>query len=363
MKKIMFHVPSNIIAEKLTKICRNNKINIKNIDKYILENNIVNMVDFSYESYFVIKEFMKNNWECYITGMDSIDIKKLNFKSIYDVKKGTVSQFNIEKLNKKIDIMFVKVVGDVFRRVEYISEYLTNLNDNFNGIIINNPKAMLKGMDKRYLIDLIGRGMSVIDTTYFKKDISFNDIDRKIKNKKDYIIKPINGELSTNLSQLDCISEEILRNAESSVEGWIMQPYMKEIWNGEYQMFFIGDKYIRAQKKEYSFVNEDEKNKAPNQGSRKIIAYIPIKQEIKKALEYKREFEKLYDTELLIWRCDYIKDKNNEVKLLELETVNPGWFFRYISIEEKKYFVKIIFDYIENMVDSNKTEYIGEMVI
>lgn len=354
MRKIIFHAPSKWITNKTVEVCRDERVNISNIDQYVKDNNLVNMVDFSRELYYLIKQFDKNNWECYITYLTSIDIENMTFREVYSTKTGEVEEFNKDKLNNEIDVIFVKIVGSVYDNVKVLTEYLTKIKTEFRGTVINSPEAMINGMNKRYLEGIIKDSENTIETFFYDNSLTMQEINKSFSDKVSYIIKPINGELSTNLLQLNEVTEEFLRRTESEVEGWIIQPYIKEIWNGEYQLFFIGEEYIRANKKAYSHDDDESESIVPKQQSRSISTYLAEQEEIDCAIQFKEKFEKLYNTKLFIWRFDYLKDKNNKVRMLELEVVNPGLFIRYLKLDERNLVMDKIYKYILNYVNKEK---------
>ena len=63
-----------------------------------------------------------------------------------------------------------------------------------------------------------------------------------------------------------------MRYKESKVGGWVIQPIKNEIWNGEYQLVFVGGKLIYGQKKNYPKGQESD---LPNQKNRIIEKYHP----------------------------------------------------------------------------------------
>ena len=131
---------------------------------------------------------------------------------------------------------------------------------------------MKKGMTKNYLVEVDGEklkeiGILTIPTKAYSKKVEYNQIKNDFSNLEKYLIKPITGELSNSLNCLNNIDEDFLRKKQSKVGGWVVQPIKNEIWNGEYQLVFVGGKLIYGQKKNYK--KELESN-IPNQKSRII---------------------------------------------------------------------------------------------
>ena len=177
-------------------------------------------------------------------------------------------------------------------------------------------------------------------------------------NLEEYIIKPLSGELSNSISNLSEINEEFLRKKELKVKGWIIQPIIKDIWNGEYQMSFLNKNLIYSQKKNYI---KDGNESILNQKKRVLEKYYPTKKEInisKKLIEY---FKKLYNIDIDICRINFIKDENNNPILLEFEMVNPGLFIGYMNSDDEDIIniTSKIREYCENKLKNNKVYYLN----
>lgn len=287
---------------------------------------------YSHEVREMINEFINNNWNVYLSSIDNFDENKNKYIRIYDIRNNKDISLTIEEVNEKVNAMIIRVIGSIEGNFNNIKNHLTYLEKNYHGLVINDPKAMIKGMTKHYLKEIEElKEISLIPTEIYDNKIKLSELDKKYKNKKEYLIKPVSGELSNSLMNLNDVTEEILRYKENKVLGWVIQPIMKEIWNGEYQMVFLGKKLIYSQKKEYTNDNE----LIPNQKKRTLIKYNPTEKEItigKKIIDY---FSKKYDLKIHICRIDFMKDKNDKPILLEFEMVNPGFFIGYMKENDK----------------------------
>lgn len=336
--KIMIHVKNKEIIE-----------NYKNF----LLNGYDENIKYSKEIRFMIENFVNNNWDVYLSCIDCLDYDDNIWNEIYHVNKNEYLNLSLEDVNSKIDVMIIRVIGSVEGNFYNIKKYLNYLINNYKGLVLNNPKAMVRGMTKHYLTEidkdeLLEMGINLIPTKIYNNDINYNDLVKDYINKENYLIKPVSGELSNSLSNLSNISEEWLRYKENKVLGWVVQPMMKEIWNGEYQILFLNKKMIYAQQKIYK---QDEGN-VPNQKTRILEKYNPTNEEldiIEKLINY---FSNIYNIEINICRIDFMKNDKGEPILLEFEMVNPGFFIGYMANDDKDILniINNIREYCENII-------------
>lgn len=303
---------------------------------------------YSHEVKEMINEFTNNHWNVYLSSIDNFDEENNKYTRVYDIKNNNDIKLSINEANDKVQAMIIRVIGSIEGNFYNIKKHLIYLENNYHGLVINNPKAMIKGMTKHYLSELDEnelKEIKLIPTDIYDNKVKISQLDKIYKNKKDYLIKPVSGELSNSLMNLNDVTEEILRYKENKVLGWVVQPIMKEIWNGEYQMAFLGKELIYSQKKEYESSNAF----IPNQKKRTLKKYYPTEREIKigkKLIDY---FSKKYDLKIHICRIDFMKDKDEKPILLEFEMVNPGFFIGYMKENDSdiKKITKKIREYCE----------------
>ena len=315
-KTVLIHVKDNEALNNYIRMIENNKFD--------------DVVKYSKEIRRMIEEFYSNNWKVYLTTIENF--KNGIWKNVYYVNENKRLDFTINQINEKINFMIIRNLGSVEGNFDIISEYLNFLIDNYKGHALNNPTAMRKGMTKNYLVEIDRKelekiGMLTIPTQIYDKKVTYNQITNEYNNLEEYLIKPSTGELSNSLKCLKDIDEEFLRYKESKVGGWIIQPIKKDIWNGEYQLVFVGGNLIYAQKKNYPFNGQN----LPNQKNRIIEKYNPSEKEInigKRVIEY---FSNLYNIKLDICRIDFMKNENGMPILIEFEMVNPGFFIGYMD--------------------------------
>ena len=321
MKNVMLHVKNNEQLEKF---------------KIYEESEYNNEESYSREIKFMISEFKHNGWNVFLTSLDNFDFEKMTWNNVYSVNDNAYITIDSSKVNETIDVIIVRVLGSVEGNFNSIKKYLEFLVNDFKGLVLNNPKAMLKGMTKHYLceidpIKLSDIGIKTIKSQIYDRKISYNELIANYSDLEKYIIKPVSGELSNSLANLAKIDEEFLRRKQNKVMGWVVQPIMKEIFNGEYQMSFLNGELIYSQSKEYTTKNND----IPNQKERILHKYNPTQKEIdtmQKVIEY---FKELYNIDIIICRIDFMKDDSGMPILLEFEMVNPGFFIGYMEENDK----------------------------
>lgn len=288
---------------------------------------------YSKEVRSMIEEFSNNEWIVYLGTLDNFDTKNDVFNKIYCVQKDGVLDMKIDQINEDISIMIIRNVGSVEQKFEEVQTCLKYLIDKYEGIVINNPKAMLKGMTKHYLTEieldeLEKIGVVTIPTQIFDNSVTINKIYEEYpEHRENYLIKPVTGELSNSLKCLGDIDEEFLRHKENKVGGWVIQPIQKEIWKGEYQLLFLDKKLIYSQEKNYTNV----KDEIPDQKKRIISKYEPSEQEVESGTKLVEYFERFYNLSIDICRIDFMKTDDGRMKLLEFEMVNPGFFIGYMK--------------------------------
>lgn len=240
---------------------------------------------------------------------------------------------NYKNIDKIDNIVLFKHMGSVEGQIEKIKSIFKNLETNSNLRIINNTNVFLYGFDKKYLLELKKTGFPVIPTKLYSNKTSFNELDNEYKILSNYLIKPTTGELSNSVKLLSDIDDNWLRYKETKVNNWLIQEFQNDIWNGEYQTVFFNNSLSHAHKKLFEKSNSQ---KLPSNNLRKFYEYNPNNKEIDLAMDIKKFVEQKLQTHIDYFRFDFIKDKNNNPKILEFEMVNPGFFLMYYPFEKSK---------------------------
>ena len=335
MKNVLIHVKDDKALSNYKNMLGNKEFNEK--------------IKYSKEVKNMIEEFFNNNWGVYLTTIENF--KDGIWKDVYFINENKTINMTIDEANEEIGFMIIRNLGSVEGNFKMIKAYLDFLIENYKGKALNNPIAMKKGMTKNYLVEVDGEklkeiGILTIPTKAYSKKVEYNQIKNDFSNLEKYLIKPITGELSNSLNCLNNIDEDFLRKKQSKVGGWVVQPIKNEIWNGEYQLVFVGGKLIYGQKKNYK--KELESN-IPNQKSRIIEKYCPSKEETKVMKNVINYFTELYNFKIDICRIDFMKKEDGTPILIEFEMVNPGFFIGYMKEDDEaiKNIVKEIREYCE----------------
>jgi hypothetical protein len=300
----------------------------------------------SHEVHCFTQRFRDAGWACYWYVLDDKDVDPLHLREVYDVTTGRRSELAIDELNATVDAILVRTLGPVEIRRGIIGRYFARLGSDFRGITINDPRAAQYGLRKDYLFELMRAGVPTIPTAYFPRSVAFAELaDRYAGALRDHIIKPVTGELSNSFALLADIDEQSLRWKERKVGGWLVQPIAPEIWNGEYQLLFIGDRCANGCRKVYERYAPDVI--VPSQEHRRFELYAPSADEVQFALGVRDFFLDRHGLHNDIFRLDFVKDADGAPVLLEFEMVNPGSFIRYLEDEAAQHAIAdVLLDYL-----------------
>jgi hypothetical protein len=289
----------------------------------------------SSELHFVTDELLRNDWNVYWCLLQNVDLDSLQFGDLYDVGSGTTKTLSLEVVNAEVDAILVRILGSVEGKLATVQRYFEQLRDHFKGITVNDPASAIYGLRKDYLFEIAEAGFPTIATQYFLNTATHEEIVSQYAGALDrHIVKPVTGELSNSLSVLADTSENFFRRKEAKVGGWLVQPVMPEIWNGEYQLFFMGDSCSHANKKVYE--PSDDHPIIPSQENRLIEPYSPSNGEVELARSLRDFYVDHLGLHTDIFRLDYMKRADGTPIIVEFETVNPGFFIKYISDDRKR---------------------------
>lgn len=305
----------------------------------------------SLELEVMTKVFSKKNWECYWTCLKWLNLDKGTIQ-FFEPFKRTTQTIKLNQLSSSFTVIVFRIIGNVEGQRDFILQVINHLQSNFSGLIINHPETMKYGIRKDYLLELQKNNFPVIPTKYFETNISYADLYKEVKSNNDYIIKPITGELSNSFAKIENenqvrfydsgsdsekidLGEDFLRRKESKIGGWLLQPFYHEIWDeGEYQLVFFRENFSHGCKKTYSRVPGSF---LPSQNHREISLYEPSEDETSLAIAIKRFFEQKLNKPIYTFRFDYLKLRTGEMKILEFEILNPGFFIGYFKDDYVKF--------------------------
>lgn len=352
MKRVLFYAKSEI------QIYANAAVFNTNYEEFADINVDPDTTKESVELEVMTKVFSKKGWECFWTCLDWLKEEGGTLR-FYDPIHRSERLVTISDMNENFEVIIFRIIGTVEKNRDWILRALDILEENFKGLIFNHPKAMKYGITKDYLLKLQDAGFPVIPTVRFDPTVSFVDLIQGAEVGKQYIIKPTTGELSNSLAELvsnDCVrffdkgesafktvpGEGYLRFKEGKLGGWLLQPLLKNIKNGEYQLIFFGEKLSHGLKKTY--LNITDENPLPSQKYREVALYEPAEHELEMALLVREYFQVELLMPIYSFRFDYIKTQNDEIKILEFEILNPGFFLGYIKDDNVKFCIAYQFE-------------------
>jgi hypothetical protein len=280
------------------------------------------------------KVFSKKGWECHWTCLEWLNLDNGTIK-FFEPFKQTTQTIKLNQLSDDFAVIVFRIIGTVEGQRDFVDKAIDALQQNFSGLLINHHETMKYGIRKDYILELQINNFPVIPTKYFENTVTLDSVTVSIDNLSKYIIKPVTGELSNSLTTLDKVDENFLRRKESKVGGWLVQPLLDEIWDGEYQLVFFRDTFSHGCRKSYTKVTDDML--LPSQGHREINLYNPTDKEIELALSVRKFFENKLSKPIYTCRFDYLKMKNGDIKILEFEILNPGFFIGYLKDDEAKF--------------------------
>jgi glutathione synthase/RimK-type ligase-like ATP-grasp enzyme len=196
-----------------------------------------------------------------------------------------------------------------------------------------NPIPVIRwNSNKKYLKDLEYKGVPVIPTVFIEKGTTYflSDI-AKHKGWKDLVIKPAIGASSYNVclvkqNEYDKKQNEFVKlSGQSDV---CIQPFVKEIYNGEYSLIFLGNQYSHAVLKIPK--KGDFRSNCETGGAEKRIE--PEKRIIQQAAN----IVKTIHSPLLYARVDGII-LDGKFTLSELELIEPELYFYLDPLSPAKF--------------------------
>lgn len=288
----------------------------------------------SMELEVMTKVFSKRGWHCYWTCLSFLKIETGTI-DFFDPIEKSYKTINTNQLNDSFDVIVFRIIGSVEKQRELISNAIDILQSNFNGLIVNHPETIKYAIRKDYILELQAAGFPIIPTIYFENTVTFYNLCAKFDDPGNYVIKPITGECGNSVTMLDRVNENFLRKKEKKVGGWLVQPFIPEVKNEEYHLVFFGQTLSLACKTVYA--KDVEVIPISSQASGEINLFDPMDNEIELALAVRAYFQEKLLKPIYSFRFDYLKTSDNEIKILEIEFLNPDFFIAYLENDEAKF--------------------------
>jgi len=190
-------------------------------------------------------------------------------------------------------------------------------------ITVWNPISVIEwNIRKTYIRDLASVGISVVPIVFLEQDSRELLQDICIENKwEEIIIKPTVGASAHGVYKIhkrEAESKQVLVTELLKESAVMVQPFMKEIENGEYSIIFIGKRYSHAVLK---VPKRGEFRVNYEQGSREEITEID-----KDLLLQAQAVVDTIEPSLLYTRVDGII-VDGKFMLMELELIEPHLYF------------------------------------
>ena len=223
------------------------------------------------------------------------------------------------KINwRNFQVTVFRSAWDYYLKIEKFIAWLDKLE--VEKIKVFNPVNIIRwNIDKRYLLDLEKLGIKIIPT--FLNDIdkgrSLTNLSRCDlgTNTADIIIKPRFGASGYQVKKLS------LRQLNKIPEGFIVQPYLKEIEDsGELSIVFINNHYSHCVRK--------QPKKGDFRTSYEFGAKWTLEKLDQKLVKNAENIIKILDKNLLYARIDAI-ELNGKLILMELEVTEPFLFLSW----------------------------------
>lgn len=270
-----------------------------------------------------VEGFQAAGWRVRLADWHSLDLNTGQWSDLYDLNERRMVE--VTDIEKPADLAVVRSVGSVEAQFDDIGRYFRVLKDQLGSCVINHPDAMDYGKDKKYIISLTQRGFPTIPTRSFEASVSLETL---LQETADWgagatVVKPVTGEAGNSCALLDSISEASLRWKEDKVGGWLAQPFVAEVMDGERSFVFVGTRCIYGvrktpQRSQFKVNSRWE----PTYSLCQISAH-----EMSLALN----IHDAWHLPLHTWRLDLVGPCESP-QIMEVETVNPGFYIGKVNL-------------------------------
>ena len=264
----------------------------------------------------------------------------------YSINEGKTKELD---LSKELDIVFTKQLGNIANCPQEFLDYLTYLG-NVNTIKVNEPDRMRSNLDKNYLINLQKEGFPVVPTVnvYNRKLEELLEYDFGIEH-EDIILKPrIFGESGNGIVKLSDFKgdeEEFNRYIDQN-QPVIAQPMMKEIFQGEKSLIFLGEEFSHGLTKKSTTDNY----KINISFGTEYARYFPKQNE----LEMAHNIIEHYNDQNQMTRIDFL-DTTEGPRMMDVERINPSTYTTQVGLAH--HFCDNLAKFIKRVYTEQKINY------
>ena len=206
---------------------------------------------------------------------------------------------------------------------KYPAEFLRLLQkiDESRARLENSLQTVRWNLSKAYLRDLESRGVKIVPTVWGEKPPNAKDFDSWLEHFEtgEIIIKPIVSATAEDTFLMKAFQPDLAEIFQN--RKYLVQPFMPQIvTEGEFSLFYFGGKYshtILKTPKEQDFRVQEEHGGI-------ITAVTPSTKLLQEA---ERVFGLIAPVPLYA-RIDFVRDDDDEFRLMELELIEPALYLR-----------------------------------
>ncbi len=249
----------------------------------------------------------------------------------------------------KYDLIVIRSIWGYQNSIDKFMKWLDKI-ERCSCLVVNDISMLKNNFLKNKQIEILDKNkIPHINTSFIfekkdlKKSLDFI-LKNKFKNINSFVIKPVISGSGNNTYVLSLNGKNHFKNSiklneieskfdfvfDNKNNGIMIQPFMSEIFDGEYSVIFIKDKLIHCVKRSTNIFTDRYKVEVVKDVDDELI-------ELSNRIININEFKNY-----IFIRIDLIKTKN-EYKVMEIELLDPDLFFSYNkSIRNKgtMYFAK-----------------------
>lgn len=227
------------------------------------------------------------------------------------------------------DAIIIRSVWGYQDKIEEFNNWIKAI-DNNKIIMLNDKDLILSNLNKYEQFKLLDKyNIPHVNTTFLDKN-HLSEIKKLLKKSKEVVVKPIVSGSGNNTfiitndnNKKNSISIntflEIYNNLLNDINNYVMiQPFIKEIENGELSIIYIEGKISHAVIRMTNIFSD-----------RSLIKIIPISSIDSKVIEICEKIIKIEEyNNFMFMRIDFVKVKC-DYKIMEVELVDPQLFLEY----------------------------------
>lgn len=234
-----------------------------------------------------------------------------------DLKYDVISWSKTDVDWSQYDFAVIRTTWDYTKRRD---EFLIKLGQiESYGCRVLNPISVIKwNSHKSYLKVLEAKNVKIIES-YFLDENTAEQLESKLDQDLEYVIKPVVGASADHIRILNKINVVDEVKKLSDPKNWFIQPFIKEVLDGERSLFYFNSEFSHACIK----VPKAGDFRVQEEHGGLITHYAPNKEDF----NFAESVLKAVKHKLLYCRIDFLETKSGP-KLIELELIEPSLYFR-----------------------------------